>query len=102
MRSWLMSITCGSLVLLALFAEPRAARQQRLPPTARGDWPMYRHDQAGTGASPLTEITGSNVSRLREKWTYRLQSATPSSGRGASGPNSEVTPIVVNDTMYLP
>jgi quinoprotein glucose dehydrogenase len=96
-----MSITCGSLVLVALFAEPHAARQQRLPP-AGGDWPVYRHDHAGTGSSPLSQIDATNVARLGQAWTYGLQSATPASGRGATGPNSQVTPIVVNDTMYLP
>ena len=101
MRSWLISITGGSLVLLALFAEPHAAFQQR-PPAAVGDWPMYRHDLAGTGASPLTQIDAGNVARLRQAWTYGLASDTPATGRGAAGPNSEATPIVVSGVMYLP
>ena len=98
MRSWLFSITGGSLVLLALFAEPHAAFQQRPGATADGDWPMYRHDHAGTGASPLTQIDAGNVARLRQAWTYGLASDTPATGRGAAGPNSEATPIVVNGT----
>jgi glucose dehydrogenase len=102
MRSWLISITGGSLVLLALFAEPHAAFQQRPGATADGDWPMYRHDRAGTGASPLTQIDAGNVARLRQAWTYGLASDTPTTGRGAAGPNSEATPIVVNGLVYLP
>ena len=35
---------------------------------------MYRHDLAGTGYSPLTQITPANVARLTQAWTYRLQS----------------------------
>jgi glucose dehydrogenase len=102
MRSWLISITGGSLVLLALFAEPRAALQQRPAAPANGDWPMYRHDYAGTGASPLSQIDAGNVARLRQTWTYGLAGDAPATGRGAAGPNSEATPIVVNGVMYLP
>src|SRR4029077_4527624 len=69
---------------------------------ADGDWPMYRHDRAGTGASPLTQIDAGNVARLRPAWTDGLASDTPATGRGAAGPNSEATPIVVSGVMYLP
>jgi glucose dehydrogenase len=102
MRSWLISITGGSLVLLALFAEPRAALQPRPAAATDSDWPMYRRDYAGTGWSPLAQINAGNVARLRSVWTYGLQSDAPSTGRGAGGPNSEATPIVVNGTMYVP
>ena len=102
MRSWLISMTGGGLVLLTFFAVPRAALQQRQPAAADSDWPMYRHDQAGSGWSPLAQIDAGNVARLRRAWTYGLQSDAPATGRGAGGPNSEVTPIVVNGTMYLP
>ncbi len=71
-----------------------------------GDWPMYRHDYAGTGYSPLSQINTKNVVSLREVWSYRLQGDPPASGPpgrgGAAGPNSQATPIVINGTMYLP
>lgn len=102
MRSWLISITGGSLVLLALFAEPHAALQPRPAAATDSDWPMYRRDYAGTGWSPLAQINAGNVARLRSVWTYGLQSDAPSTGRGAGGPNSEATPIVVNGVMYVP
>jgi glucose dehydrogenase len=102
MRSWLISITGGSLVLLALFAEPHAAWQPRPAAPVESDWPMYRHDYAGTGWSPLAQINADNVVRLKSVWTYGLQSDAPSTGRGAGGPNSQATPIVVNGTMYVP
>jgi quinoprotein glucose dehydrogenase len=68
---------------------------------------MYRHDLAGTGYSPLTQINVKNVASLSRVWTYRLQSDAPAvaapGGRGGpGGVNSEVTPIVVNRVMYLP
>jgi len=102
MRSWLVPTIAGGFVLLTLFAQPRAALQQRPSAPADADWAMYRHDYAGTGASPLKQIDASNVTRLRQVWTYGLQSDTPTTGRGAGGPNSEATPIVVGGTVYLP
>ena len=75
-------------------------------PAIRTDWPMYRGDLAGTGYSPLAEITPANASTLTRHWTYSLQpepaAAETEDGAGARGPNSQVTPIVVNDVMYLP
>ena len=38
---------------------------------------MYRHDLAGTGYSPLTQIDARNVATLPRAWTYRLQSDAP-------------------------
>src|SRR5262245_46569958 len=75
--------------------------------TSSDDWPMYRHDKAGTGYSPLSQITVRNVAQLAQVWTYPLQSdapvAAPAGGRGGpAGPNSEATPIVVSGVMYLP
>jgi glucose dehydrogenase len=102
MRSrWMISVTG---VVLALLITRQAATQNRNTATG-ADWPSYRHDQSGTGYSPLTQIDAKNVGTLTQAWTYRLESnvATPAAGRGgAAGPNSEVTPIVVDGVMYLP
>jgi quinoprotein glucose dehydrogenase len=77
---------------------------QPAPPSSVGsDWPAYRHDHAGTGYSPLAQITPANVAGLAPAWSYALQSATPATGRGtAAGPGSQATPIVVGSVMYLP
>jgi quinoprotein glucose dehydrogenase len=80
---------------------------QQTPRATDGDWPMYRHDVAGTGHSSLTAIDTRNVATLRQAWTYGLQAdaaAAPATGRGG-GPttvNSEATPIVVGGMLYLP
>ena len=67
---------------------------------------MYRGDLAGTGHSPLTEITPANVSTLTRQWTYSLRPDTAAvetaDGPAARGPNSQATPIVVDDVMFLP
>ena len=78
------------------------------PRTARGDadWPLYRHDLAGTGYSPLRQINLQNVATLAPAWTFRIQSNAPAAGgRGAGGGgnvNSEATPIVIDGVMYFP
>jgi quinoprotein glucose dehydrogenase len=101
------------LVMLAVpFSQPGHAQQPRAAaaPKTGADWPMYRHDYAGTGYSPLTQIDAKNVSTLVQAWTYSLQSTAPPSaaapgrgGRGGpAGPNSEATPIVVDGVMFLP
>src|SRR5262245_48384210 len=106
-RSW---ITSASLALLVgtLFAQRSGYGQQPAPP-AGSDWPTYRHDEAGTGYSPLRQITAANVATLTRAWSYGLQSdAPPAAGAGggrggaAGAVNSQVTPIVVGGVMYLP
>jgi quinoprotein glucose dehydrogenase len=59
------------------------------------DWPTVGHDPGGMKHSPLTEITPANVSRLTKAWTY--DTGDPGTGRGYS-----ITPIVVDNVMYLP
>lgn len=87
---------------------PSAGAQQKTPPKPRanvnGDWPLYRHDLAGTGNSPLSQITPENVGALHQAWKYRLESdiASPPAGRGRGGVNSEASPIVIDGVMYLP
>ena len=61
---------------------------------------MYRHDLAGTGHSPLTDVEPSNVAQLARAWTYDLAAADPA--RAPRGPASQATPIVIGGVMYLP
>ena len=95
------------VALVALLLGQSGGAQSGTAPTSAGDWPMYRHDLAGTGSSPLSQINVRNVATLAQVWTFGLQSdapapTAPGRGGGAAGPNSEVTPIVVNGVMYLP
>ena len=103
----------GIAALLLLFSQSLNSQQAGRSGSAATakpgtEWPMYRHDEAGTGYSPLTQIDQKNVAGLTRAWTFSLQSTAPPSeparGRGGAGggPNSEVTPIVVNRVMFLP
>jgi quinoprotein glucose dehydrogenase len=103
---WLITLAGGTMVA-GLAAQTGGARSAAAGPVAPAatDWPMYRHDQAGTGYSPLTQIDARNVATLTQAWSYGLQPAAPApaTGRGGAGAvNSQATPIVVNGVMYLP
>src|SRR5438067_6607643 len=67
---------------------------------AAGDWPVYGHDAGGTRFSPLTQITRDNVTHLTVAWTYHAGIPDMSS-MSHRPPQLEVTPIVVDGTMYL-
>ncbi|MEO5742555.1 MAG: PQQ-binding-like beta-propeller repeat protein, partial [Vicinamibacterales bacterium] len=88
-RTWAVGLL-GGCAIVALPGQP--GRTQQAAPQPGAEWPMYRRDYAGSGYSPLAQITTKNVSSLREVWSYRLQDDA----------NSQATPIVVNDVMYLP
>ena len=60
-----------------------------------GDWPTVGNDPGGMKFSTLTEITPANVTSLTTAWTY--DTGDPGTGRGYS-----ITPIVVDNVMYLP
>jgi glucose dehydrogenase len=102
MRFTWTTILSGGAMLSVLLAQ--SVGTQETTRKTSTDWPMYRHDQAGTGYSPLTQIDTRNVANLTQVWTYRLRSEEPAAARGRGGPgagNSEATPIVVNGVMYL-
>jgi len=83
------------------------------------EWPTYGHDSGGMRYSPLRQITPRNVSQLMPAWIYHMRKAAPTAAPGReqaaqaaaegvapAGPpgrlgGSEVTPLVVNGTMYL-
>jgi glucose dehydrogenase len=82
------------VALFALSAPSVKAQDYR----GAADWPMYNRDLAATRYSPLSQINTENVAQLTEVWSYLPRA-------GGVGPAaisfSEVTPIVVNDVMYL-
>ena len=105
MQSRRITSSLVGTALIGLLAQTADTQQQNAATAT--DWPSYRHDESGTGHSPLRQITAGNVASLIRVWTYSLQgevSAAPNAGRGggAGGVNSQATPIVVNGVMYLP
>ena len=104
MRLGMLDSAGGVLLVLSLAqcgGVPMESDDEPLAtPTGSSDWPMYRGNYAGTGYSGLTEITPSNVNTLTRVWSYSLDRTT--SIAGDRGPNSQATPIVVDEVMYLP
>ena len=72
--------------------------QASAPPP--GDWPAYGRDPGGARFSPLTQITRANVAQLQVAWTYHT-GMPDLTGMGHRPPALEVTPIVVDGTMYV-
>jgi len=95
-RSLARIAAVSSAVATALVAcAPQAAEMT--------DWPMYRGDLAGTGHSPLDEITVDNVADLARAWSYPLGVDAPTSPDAQPrSPSSQATPIVVGGAMYVP
>jgi quinoprotein glucose dehydrogenase len=62
------------------------------------DWPVYGGDAEGTRFSPLTRIARDNVSKLVVAWRY--QTGEPEMDL-ARQPSLQVTPIVVDNVMYI-
>jgi len=67
--------------------------------TPNGDWPAYAN-AGGTRYSSLTEIDRTNVSKLEVAWTYHTGETTFAKDSEQKS-TFEVTPIVVDGTMYL-
>jgi len=99
-----MRVRVRLVVALVATAIPTWFAQQGLTQTASPDhdWPSYRRDAAGTGFSPLSEISPSNVTRLTQVWTYHLENDPSGPPPGGRGVNSQATPIVVRGVMYVP
>ncbi len=67
-------------------------------PTA--DWPAVGQNNSGQRYSALTQIHRDNVSRLKPAWTYHLRDFS-SGGETFGATALQVTPLVVNQSMYL-
>ncbi len=78
-RSALVAFVCA-VAVVALGAQERPR-----PSTARGEWPTYGGDLAGTKYSPLDQINGGNFARLTVAWRAKspdafLSMTTPGGG----------------------
>ena len=62
------------------------------------DWPVYGSDAGGTRYSPLARITRDNVAKLTVAWRYHTGEPALDLARQ---PSLQVTPIVVENVMYV-
>ena len=82
------------LATLTLSFRPTSANQPE-------PWPSYGNDVGGTRYSPLADIGPENVASLAEAWTYRTGDVSDGRGEVASTSAFELTPILVDGTLYL-
>ena len=61
-------LAAAQSMLVAQEAPGASTAIRSAPSTATGEWPTYGGDLASTKYSPLDQITGANVSRLRLAW----------------------------------
>ncbi|MEX2283266.1 MAG: amidohydrolase family protein [Gemmatimonadota bacterium] len=67
-------------------------------------WPVYGGDPGALKYSALTDIDRNNVSRLAQAWEWRPAEKNiveTADTRAARPGDFQVTPLVINDTMYL-
>lgn len=80
-------------LLIGLFAVLGCASQ---PETDKlRTWSIYKADAESSSYSPLSEVNKSNVSQLKEAWTFH-----PNDARGTRLGNAECNPIIVDNVMY--
>jgi len=65
-----------------------------IPASGSGEWPNYGNDLGGSRFSQATQINASNVGQLQQAWVYRT-------GVQQSFMGFEVTPLKIDDTLYL-
>ncbi len=85
-------ITGFVLMLVTLGAIPDGQAPTQL------DWPFYGRTAGGTRFSPLARITRDNVSKLVVAWRYHTGEPVLELSKQ---PSLQVTPIVVDNVMYL-
>ena len=68
-RVIVLTAAVAFLVLPAI----RSTAQKNPGRSPDADWPMFNRDYAGTRFSPLTQINTSNVTNLKQAWTYKLR-----------------------------
>jgi quinoprotein glucose dehydrogenase len=64
-----------------------------------GEWREYAGDKGGMHYSPLDQVSRENVGRLELAWTHRSGDVHPGDAENAPT-NFQVTPLVVNDTLF--
>ena len=118
-RSLLRARAADRLLLAALIcltaacAAPAGDSETGGPPVAPGtvgaadNWPIWGGDAGGTKYSHLDEINTDNVAELRPMWTWATGEqpvrggSAPITGEGVRPGNFEVTPLVIDGTMFL-
>ena len=82
----------------------RPTRPADPPPADGTSWPFYGGDPGGMKYSPLASINRDNVNHLAPAWEWTVgEAAIPQtdSTKAARPGNFQVTPLMINDTLFL-
>ena len=96
-----------SRILLLVAAVCATSQSRGEPRSPDGNWPVYGGDAGGMKYSALSQITRENVHQLEPVWSWRTGEKSipgprlPIPGNHVRPGSFEVTPIVVDDVMYL-
>ena len=98
---------CGAVATILIVRGLHPASRVEATAQGRGmvEWPTYGGDAGGMKYSPVADIDRSNVGRLMPAWSWDTRDpANPpaDSGMPARPGTFQATPIMVNDTLYLP
>ncbi len=92
-------------VLMARGLEPASKSEAAVQARGMVEWPTYGGDAGGMKYSPVADIDRSNVEQLKAAWSWNTgDPANPpaDSGSPARPGSFQATPIMINDTLYLP
>ena len=96
-------LIAGAALVTAPFIQTRtAAAQNAHAPTLSVGWASYGSDKASTKYSPLAQVDGDNVSRLRVAWTWRsVEADVVKSNPELRTWAWESTPLMVDGVLYV-
>ena len=96
---------CGVFVAMGLTAAAASAAVAQPTRSRMSEWPTYGGDAGGMKYSRLTDVNRTTVRRLAPAWSWDTRDpANPpaDSGAPARPGNFQATPLMINDTLYLP
>jgi quinoprotein glucose dehydrogenase len=95
--------SCVALLLILLGCGP-SGRSDCEPVQLGGadtEWPSYGNDPGGSRFADVDQIDRDNVACLERAWEFRTGDLPDSRGEHDSDLASEVTPVLVDGTLYL-
>lgn len=90
--------TAAALVLAVALCAPGVRAQLSTPSASGADWPWYHGNPHGTHYSTLSQITPSNVGKLKIAWAFDSGDAF---GSGGNQSDMEGNPLIVHGRLYF-
>src|SRR5512132_3553389 len=84
-----LRLAAFTIIVAAVLSMRTGLAQDKRDQVAPGDWPNLNRDLAATRYSPLTQINATNVTSLKESWTFKMSGGATS------------VPLVVNGVMFV-